>query len=616
MSLDSSVIRRRVQDAGMRAARLQGVRQSAVRRSEELRASVSLAKGRLGLAEEVARIFDALQTKAHERSVGALQRLLSAILGDVLPNEGLVRLIAQVKANATWLDVALEKSQGHLEDVLDGNGGAVTNVISAGLRFAALSRTQNRRLMILDEPDCWLKPQRVPAFVNVIAQVSEQTQTQTFFITHHEPELLQGRVNVVQFTQTPSGGVRAAAELPLVHDWQDDETPGIRSIELFNVRRHAHTVVPCYPGATAIIGDNNLGKSTAIATTFKAVAYGESDDSIIRHDQQEARIVIRLENNLRLEWSRALKRSPSVLYKLYDGDELVCEGRQKARNQSPDWVTDILGVARVDDLDIQVGSQKSPVFLLDDSAPRRAQILSVGRESGHLKTLMRKYEERRVQDRETVKSGELELARLTAQLGYLAKAEDLLQRASALSERAEGLLSVLESLEQLHKSSSTLGLKEQGVDALLRQATVLQALPEVPGLYSLDDLVRVSRRIEQAQRFAGLPALPALPAVPALEQTADLSRLGQRMAQALAKLNMLQGLPVLPEAPGLSDTAGLQKACTNLPVAHQAVAKSEKDLASLAELAHAQEQQLRATQKALGHCPLCDHVFEDDHAHA
>lgn len=616
MSLDSHQVRNRVQNAGLRAARLDGVRASALSRSEELAQAIALAKGRLNLTEEVTSVFEALQTRAHERSLGAFERLLSAVLNDVLPEEGVVRLLAQVKANATWLDVALEKANGALEDVLDANGGAVTNVISTGLRFAALSRTKNRRLMILDEPDCWLKPERVPAFINVVAQVATQTQTQTFFITHHEPELLQGRVNIVRFSQDSKGKVRATAELPLVAQWDDDSTPGIRSIELVNVRRHEHTVIPCFPGATAFIGDNNLGKSTAIASSFKAVAYGESDDSLIRHGAQEARIVLTLENNQRLEWSRALKRSPAVLYRLYQGDELVCEGRPKTRNQAPEWVTDVLGVARVDDLDIQVGAQKTPVFLLDDSAPKRAQILSVGKESGHLKTLMRKYEESRAQDRETVKHGELELARLRARLGYLAKVPQVLAEVQALSENANTLLQELEQREKLQAVHDRLAARLNEVLVLERQLSCLQQLPGAPALARTEELERVLRKLTQLQRAATVVPLPTLPAVPELQATAELLRLGQRMAQASKAIAALQNMPAVPSAPVLVDSKDLSKVLTQLPAALAAALKSEQDLNALSVRLGQERQALQSLQEELGECPLCGHAFEDEKGHA
>lgn len=619
--MESLNLRQRLHQLSVRAAQLEGARKADAARNGELLKGVSLAKGRLGLGEEVSRIFDALQQKAHERSVGAFERLLSAILNDVLPDEGKVRLLPQFKSNTTWLDIALEKN-GSLEDVVDGNGGAVTNVVCAGLRFAALSRTDNRRLMILDEPDCWLKPERVPAFVRVVAQVASQTQTQTFFITHHDPSFFEGQVNLVRFSADKNGKVLAQSLAPLVSDWEDNIQPGVRAIELVNVRRHEHTIIPCYPGATAFIGDNNLGKSTAVVTSFKAVAYGESDDTLIRHGADEARIIFYLEGNKRIEWSRALKRSPSVIYRLMEGDTVLAEGRPKTRNQAPEWVTDVLGVARVDDLDIQVGNQKAPVFLLNDSAPRRAQILSVGRESGHLKTLMKKYDDIKATDRETVKQGELVLARLKVRLGYLAKAEELPSRLETLAAQSEDFLREVERGEKLQAQLAKLAAAQTACEQATAQWRALETLPECPELQDEAQLVKLTARLEKHAKVAGLPDAPVLPAFPELHELALLLKMGQRISQSgkliAACAPLPQSVPTLPE---LVDLEGLNRFSVKLTNQGQTVVSSQRDLVALQQDEAREIRRLEELKEEMGgECPLCGAAFpeegvEHEHTH-
>ncbi len=610
--MDSSNLRQRLHQLSVRAAQLEGARKADAARNEQLLHEVAQAKGRLSLGEEVSRIFDALQQRAHERSVGAFERLLSAVLNDVLPEEGSVRLLPQFKSNATWLDIALEKNGG-LEDVLDGNGGAVTNVICAGLRFAALSRTDNRRLMILDEPDCWLKPERVPAFVRVIAQVATQTNTQTFFITHHSPDYFEGQVNLVRFTADAQGKVLANALTPTVTQWENDDQPGVRAIELINVRRHEHTLVPCFPGATAFIGDNNLGKSTAIATSFKAVAYGESDDSIVRRGADEARIVFHLEQGKRVEWSRSLKRSPSVVYQLWDQGKLVAEGRAKARNQAPEWVTEVLGVARVDDLDIQVGNQKTPVFLLNDSAPRRAQILSVGRESGHLKTLMKKYDEVKSSDRETAKQGELALARLKVRLGYLAKIIGLPERLALCAEQSEALFKEMESRERMDALMTRLASSKSAVERLDAEWRALEALPNCPVLTE-DEPVRVrADLLQRLIRIAAVPLPPALPEVPVLEELAGVLQMGQRLSQATKALAACEPMPaVVPEMPLMHDLEGLSRLTAALAAQRTQMQELGKEQQSVeADLAKQSQELERIKNELGGDCPLCGAAFPE-----
>jgi hypothetical protein len=603
----------RLQEVRLRIARLQGQRDSEAQQLKALTSEISLAKGRLSLAEEVSRIFDALQRRAHERSVGAFEKLLSAILNDVMPGEGQVRLLTQLRANDTWLDIALEKPEG-LEDLLEGNGGAVTNVVSTGLRFAALSRTQNRRVVVLDEADCWLKPDRVPAFVSVIAEVSKQARTQTFFITHHDPAFFEGKVNLVKFVAGKDGTVEAVPLQPTIAQWEDNDTPGIRAIELVNVRRHVKTFVPCFPGATAFIGNNNLGKSTAIVASLKAVAYGESDDSLIRHGQTEARIVIHLEKGYRVEWSRSTKRNPTVLYRLFQGETLLHEGRPKSRGQAPDWVTDVLGISRIDDLDVQVGHQKSPVFLLNDSAPRRAQILSIGRESGYLKALMRKYEEQRSQDRETVKRGEAAVTRLTFRQGFFGKLEGVNASVQTLQTQAKEVLSWVQEQDALCKLIAHLEKARQSVACATDEVAALAQLPEVPELQDTGAIVLAAQKIKQHSWVKACADLPQLPAVPELEDLTALLALGKRIATH-RKLAALENLPEVPAVPSLEAVDALGSLLTKLERSTKAVRESAEELGKFQMELEQATFALDTLKQELGECPLCGHSFEEQHEH-
>jgi hypothetical protein len=547
--------RQQVQRLKLRAAHLEGVKQAEEAQAKRLREDVAQAKARAGLNEEVQRIFQALQDRAHERSVGAFERLLTAILEDVLPGSGQVRLLPQLKGGAAALDLALQKGE-RLEDILEGNGGALTNVICAGLRFAALSRTANRKFLVMDEPDCWLKPERVGAFFRVVSQVSLSSRIQTVFISHHSPDKFEGLCNLVELREGAQGEVEVGVLQPLVSDWPDDTTPGVRAIELFDVRRHRHSRIPCYPGATALIGDNNLGKSTAIVSALRAVGYGESDDTLIRHGQSECRIVAHLEGGRRVEMSRKIGRTPAVLYRLYQGEDLVNEGRPPGRGQVPAWVTSALGIARVDDLDIQLGSQKAPVFLLGDTASRRAQILSVGRESGHLRTLLKRYDELRVQDRETIRQGEAALTRLAWRERALAKVEPAAQAVQEISQRAESLLDQLEQTARLGGLVERMTQLSRACERARAEERALRALPEVPALQETAKLEALAKRMAQlgascAQAQAQAKALGQLGEAPALHECASLGALVTRLA--LLKRRAALVLAPAPAAPTLHD---------------------------------------------------------------
>lgn len=650
-ALTLTSVSERLAALAQRAAACSG-REAALRSQlEDASTRVAAAKGRAALHDEVQRVFEALQLKAHERSVGAFERLLTRLLGDVLPSEGNVRLSLGLRNNAPALDLYQEKG-GALEDIYEANGGAVTNVISAGLRYIALSRTDNRKLMVLDEADCWVKPDRVPAFVKVLAEVAQATATQTFLISHHDIALFGDIVNVVEL-HTRCDGVRAATVRHAVHQWADDATPGIRAIELHNFRMHKGLVVPCPPGLTAFIGENNYGKSTAISSALRAVAYNQSDDSLISHGESEARVVIHLENRQRLEWSRKPSRNPVVQYALYEGDAQapVASGKPASRGEAPQWVQDLLGVKKVDDLDIQLRQQKKPVFLLDEPASRRAEILSVGRESGHLKKMMGEYEAVRGEDRLTIKQGEAAATRLTAALGAVSHLSALCQqlhdfqehfkresaavarvdalgttltRLSRLQRRATvlgGVLSIsqieelptwseLESLQRLSSQISRLS-KIQGVLARLPAAP--RALPDDVADFRLANTVRSLVKYEA--RLHKLANVPRISGVPDLPDTTGLLRLGQALARCRSKLKALEKVPTSPlPLPDVAADTALMELVNKL----ENVSSRSKELQSQWEQAASVVAALKKEEAALveeagGLCPICGSHLEHQH---
>jgi DNA repair exonuclease SbcCD ATPase subunit len=83
---------------------------------------------------------------------------------------------------------------GETEDILTGQGGSVCNVISVGLRLIALSQLdekQHRRFLVLDEQDCWLRPDLVPRLMAIIHKVARKLQFQVLVISHHSVDIFR-----------------------------------------------------------------------------------------------------------------------------------------------------------------------------------------------------------------------------------------------------------------------------------------------------------------------------------------------------------------------------------------------------------------------------------------
>lgn len=577
---------------------------------------VALAKGRLGLADEMAAVFDALQNRALLRSVGAFEKLLTAIMHDVVPNvsDSTIKLIPEYKAGTTWLEVMLARPEG-LEDLYDANGGAMTNVASVGLRYAALSRTNNRPFMVLDEPDCWLKPSYVPEFVNVVAQVSKRFQT--IYITHNPLPESRGRFTEVLLRRDPQGKILVSFDETTAPKW-DAATPGIRVIELENFRSHVHTVIPLFPGMTVVGGDNNLGKSNAVVGALRAVCYGEWPESVIRHHQKTAKIRLHLENDQVVEWVRQRDKSPAVEYFLYQGGKLLQQGRAPKRGAIPSWVADVLAIRMVDDIDIQLRKQKEPVFLLNDTASKRAQILSVGKESGYLVKMMQAYKRQNQEDLDTVRVGELAVMRMSYKQRVLQPVADLNDDMLEASLELDGWVKAVEkcnALEELVQKLTTQSELESSLGNLEEVGSKMELprLPEVADTQSLAELVVALERGSKLQECS----LPELPCLPEIVDTTKLIELGT----ALARGERLQGLQ-LPELPVYQSCVELDESAQRLNTALMALAEHDDAFrqAQVQEKSIAEEERLAkealvSLQEKLGHCPLCNAKFSSLHEH-
>ena len=594
-----------------RAAGLLAVAASEQAEADALRQTVAKAKGRLALAPDAGAVFEALQARATLRSVGTFERLLTAIMDDVLPGQGAIRLVPQYKGGTTWLDVLLERPEG-LEDLLDANGGALTNVASAGLVFAALSRTANRKFVVLDEPDCWLKPDRVGPFLGVIADVSDQAGFQTVFVTHHNLRDLEGRISQVRLCHdSATGRVRADALQPLAHEWGSPAQPGIRAMTLRNFRAHTNTTIPLFPGATALTGDNNVGKSSALVAAFRAICYGESDDTMIRHGEDQATVVVQVENGLSIEWERRRKKSPAVMYRLWEGKELRQESRQPARGKIPDWAETLLRIGPVDGLDIQIRNQKEPVFLLNEPPSRRAQILSVGKEAGYLTGMMQGYRKLQTADQETARHGEARLSRLTYRAELLEPVPELNASVGMLMATAEAQAVAAATADAMRDCLRVVERGESVTAALsCRLGEVSAAWPVTPALGNTAPLEALVARLGR-KLAVHPPTVPELPRCPELQATERLVELGQRITKGQRRTSrLLPAMPVLPALAPVEDLSDVVVTLSSALTRSQAAATAAR--AELESLEQAQAE-LNKLLDDLGSCPLCGAAF---HHHA
>ena len=147
----------------------------------------------LGLADQVTDALDELSQTLFERVLGVLRDKLSIAIQEVLDQPVMFRADASFKRGAASLEFSVERN-GNQEDVNRGQGGSVQNVLSVGLRLFALARldeNEHRRFLILDEQDCWLRPELVPRLVNIVSRAAKELNFQVIMISHHDVSLFE-----------------------------------------------------------------------------------------------------------------------------------------------------------------------------------------------------------------------------------------------------------------------------------------------------------------------------------------------------------------------------------------------------------------------------------------
>lgn len=139
-----------------------------------------------------------------------IEENLTYALQDVLGQDLKVRSEVEVKRGKFWIQFYIERD-GHREDIIRGQGGSVCNILSVGLRLIALSQLDeksHRKFVVLDEQDCWLRPDLVPRFMRIIHRIAEKLSFQVLVISHHDIDLFRDYADrVYRLVVDGEGGV-------------------------------------------------------------------------------------------------------------------------------------------------------------------------------------------------------------------------------------------------------------------------------------------------------------------------------------------------------------------------------------------------------------------------
>jgi predicted nuclease with TOPRIM domain len=582
-------------------ARLEGRRDALQARHKELTREIELAKGRLAVKDEVEAFIEAVHGSASRRSLSAFETLLTALVQEVLPGEKPVALELSTERGLASLDICVRRPDGTLEDVLEDNGGALTNVIGMALRLIAVVKADVARFLALDEADCWIAPDRVSSFYTVLEDGAARLGVQCLAVSHHDLSQFSGKFHIARIVGEPASGVEVQSS-DTGAAW-DPAQPGLRFIRLVNVQAYGDATLPLSPGVNALIGPNNRGKSTFIRA-LRAVFYGEARDSLVRAGAKAATVEIGVAGDRTLRFTRQPRRSPVNIWSLHEADGSVVEERgmryETGGRVVPDWVADLIRIRKVEDLDVHIAHQKFPVFLLGETPSRRSAVLSIGQEAGYIRDMLVIHRERCRRDNDVVRHGERELIGVSETLEGLEALDSLKEKLSSARGQAEHLRAAATRLERLQGHASRLAEIRRRLKAAQARAAITAGLPEA------EQLANLTRTVERSR---------------------ERERLGQRVLQlsrglalGRARLAALQGLP--EAVPALENTSSAQDILKRLTDLRSAAHIAEGRVAQIDEgLKSVQAEMARLVEETGGLCPTCGSPVKpenllDHHAHS
>ncbi|MDC0335283.1 AAA family ATPase [Pseudodesulfovibrio sp.] len=311
----------------------------------------------------------------------------------------------------------------------------------------------------------------------------------------------------------------------------------IAKITLENFMAHELTELELGPGVNALTGPNNTGKS-AIVEALRCVATNPVPRHYIRHGAKEARVSLEFEDGTRVVWVR---RKRSSGYELWHPGSEEPEEYWKFGRKPPE---DILNVLKLDlveletgsEIDVHVGNQREPVFLLNQPGSNAAAFFAASTESAHLLAMQNLLKRRTLDAKRKERYLHERLTGIEEDLNQFSPLPDIgvaLDSARELDTTAKGLQQVIPALESLldHR-----GKVEDALVSKKMTTTILKQTNKVPELKEtkiLSVIVGKITALEKAEKKASSSEniLKLLKAFPEVYDTGRMAAICKELQQ-------------------------------------------------------------------------------------
>ena len=310
----------------------------------------------------------------------------------------------------------------------------------------------------------------------------------------------------------------------------------LKKIELTNFMSHSHSTFELVDGLNVIVGENNCGKS-AIVAALEILCENERGDYMVRHGQSECVVRVETVEGHSVEWRR---KKTTVSYVIND------EPIHRLGGGVPDELHDFLKLplvqAEPDDFNIHFGEQKEPIFLLNQSASRRAQFFASSSDAIKLIRMQRLHKEHVSEERKRVKKLQKLQTSLRQRIAQTESIPALEQKLAALDETVHDINRANRSISRLRELIRAVDGEQTKLQRFKRQHSILDQAAAPPTLRDSAPLRLLADRIsEQALELAAQSArrgiLKELCTPPSLSDTRVAGALIAGIQKSAGELN-------------------------------------------------------------------------------
>ncbi len=465
-----------------RAEKLNGRLTFAEDERNNIKKKLALIQVRLDAKDAVKNILNELTDRVYRETLNVYEKLTQDFYNEVFPDRN-SHILFELNEKGQ-LEIFVTEN-GYKEDIIYEKGGSITNIVTTALKLIILVRSGLAPFIVLDEPDCWLKPDRVPAFINVLESLAVNMGIQMVVISHHDNFELSTNSTILKMTG--GDGNIEIEDIVNPPEWTDEQK-GIRQVDLFFMP-YRNVSIPLSPGLTLLTGDNDIGKSL-FPHALRTVFYNMTGKTAFPHGENKAMVRLDLGPDGIVTWQRTDKRAKPILWTWEKDDKQ--RNVDNARN-APDWLSK-LGYGTVSGLEIQVSHQKEPLFPLNLSPAQRTAILSIGREAEYLSIMKELFRKRIAMDQRERKI-------LNEQLTNLEQTIATLRPIKQVTERLKGLVSLKSEIEK-----ETQDIKEikDKIETISKLSLVPKQIPQLPSqvqLQEISELITVLKQLNTTQKI-------------------------------------------------------------------------------------------------------------------